>query len=269
MEIKPIIIMESRYNNSSKKIVDFLTTLREQGMIPFLKRVSNSFYLLLKNKIFNKYIRYYYFKVFKSQRTFDYNGSKCKYFYHKYNTTHLNERAEEIAIIKKIVSGKKIGKILEVGNVLQHYISFEHDIIDKYEKGKNVINRDIIDFFPESKYDLILSISTLEHIGFDDGAKDPDKILITLKKLNEILSNSGKIVVTIPLGYNPYLDNLLKERKIFFNKLNLFKRISFDNEWVEEKIDDIRKLDIKYGDPYITTNWLLVGEINKNNPIIN
>jgi hypothetical protein len=32
---------------------------------------------------------------------------------------------------------------LEVGNVLNHYFKLNHDVIDKYEKGKNVKNIDI------------------------------------------------------------------------------------------------------------------------------
>jgi len=58
--------------------------------------------------------------------------------------------------------------ILEIGNVLSRHIKLEHDILDKYETAKGVINEDIVDFKSEKKYDLIISISTLEHVGWDE-----------------------------------------------------------------------------------------------------
>ena len=61
--------------------------------------------------------------------------------------------------------------IFEVGSVLSHYFPINHDVLDKYEKGHGVINQDVVDFKPHNKYDLIVSISTLEHVGFDDNTK--------------------------------------------------------------------------------------------------
>ena len=43
-----------------------------------------------------------------------------------------------------------------------------HDVLDKYEKGNNVINDDVVSFSTEVKYDLIVSVSTLEHVGWDE-----------------------------------------------------------------------------------------------------
>ena len=71
-------------------------------------------------------------------------------------------------------------KILEVGNILSHYFSVNHDIVDKYEKDVDVINQDIIDYHPNKKYDLIVSISSLEHVGEDETPREPKKILYAL-----------------------------------------------------------------------------------------
>jgi hypothetical protein len=58
--------------------------------------------------------------------------------------------------------------ILEIGNVLSHYFPVNHDIVDKYEKADGVINQDVVHFYSPKKYDLIVSVSTLEHVGWDE-----------------------------------------------------------------------------------------------------
>ena len=61
------------------------------------------------------------------------------------------------------------------GNVLLHYFPADHEIVDKYEKGDGIVNEDIVNFRPGKKYDLIVSISTLEHISWNE-EKKPKKI---------------------------------------------------------------------------------------------
>jgi len=51
--------------------------------------------------------------------------------------------------------------------VLSHYFAVKHDIVDKYEIAPSVVNEDLVNFKPGKKYDLIVSISTLEHVGWD------------------------------------------------------------------------------------------------------
>jgi hypothetical protein len=38
-------------------------------------------------------------------------------------------------------------------------------VLDKYEQAPGVINEDVVSFSPPQKYDLIVSVSTLEHVG--------------------------------------------------------------------------------------------------------
>ena len=58
----------------------------------------------------------------------------------------------------------------------------------------------------------IVSISTIEHVGWDETPRDPKKIPLALENLTtRCLAPDGEIVVTLPLGYNTYLDKLLKE----------------------------------------------------------
>lgn len=85
---------------------------------------------------------YNYYRACKSWKTFTLQQKTYKYFYHKYNTTWRNERAVEIPIIWNIVKTCQ-GNILGVGNVLSHYFTVNHDIVDKYEKAEGVITEDV------------------------------------------------------------------------------------------------------------------------------
>lgn len=202
---------------------------------------------------------YYYFKIFKSTRTFIFKKEKYNYFYHMYSSSWSNERAIEIPIIKKILERYNDKKILEVGNVISNYFNVTHDIIDKYEKAKGVINQDIVDFKPRKKYDLIISISTLEHVGFDEKLKEPRKILRVIKNLKSLLKPGGKIIITLPLGYNLEMDKLLREKKLGFIERYYFKKLSRDNKWIQTDWENVK--DLKYNKPFLCANGLFIGII--------
>lgn len=207
------------------------------------------------NKEWYKKIKYYWshifvpstyvllYKLFYSRRTFRFQGKDYKYFYHEANTTWMNERAIEIPIICSFVKKYKNYEILEIGNVLSHYFMFNHDIVDKYEIAEGVINEDVMDYRPNKSYKLIISISTLEHVGWDEIPKDPKKIFFALENLKNCLSHGGELIVTIPIGQNPILDNYLKTGEVKFTESYYFEKISKDNQWIElksqEEIKDV------------------------------
>lgn len=202
-------------------------------------------------------ILYFVFKVLQPLRTFKFQGRSYNYFCHRYNFAWGNERTVEIPVIWEVVKEYQGKRILEVGNVLSHYFPVDHDILDKFEKGEGVINQDVVKFAPGKKYDLIISISTLEHVGWDEKPRDPKKILKALKNLKGCLSSKGKMMVTLPLGYNPEMDKLLGEGKIRFSKQYYLKRISKDNRWQEVSWKDIRKA--KYDYPFPGANGVVIG----------
>jgi cyclopropane fatty-acyl-phospholipid synthase-like methyltransferase len=85
-----------------------------------------------------------------------------------------------------------------VDDVLSHYYHITHDVVDKYEKGKNIINQDIVDFTPNERYDLIVSISTMEHVGWDETPCEPRKILRTLVNLKTLrLTVDGRVIIAL------------------------------------------------------------------------
>lgn len=206
-----------------------------------------------------------YHKIFKSGRKIIFQGKTYPYFYHPYNYTWLAERTVEIPIIcemiKPYVEADK--EILEVGNVLSHYFPVCHDVLDKYERAPEVINQDVVNFKPRKKYDLIISVSTLEHVGWDEKPRKPGKVLQAVKNLKKLLTPNGKMIITLPLGYNPEVDKLLTTNRLGLRQRFYLKRISKDNLWQEVKWKDIK--NAKYNYPFFTVNGLVIGIIEKRN----
>ena len=238
---------KTSFYRKSKKV------LKEKGIKYLVK-------LLIRNILNVFYFNYLYYKLFCANKTFLFQGQDYKYFYHIYNYTWENERSLEIPIMLKVLKENKDKKILEVGNVLSHYFPVQHDVVDKYEKAKGVINEDIVKFNPKTKYDLIISISTIEHVGWDEKPKEPQKVLKAIENLKKCLSSQGKIIITFPLGYNHFLDGLLQEKKIFFSKEIFLKKVSKDS-WIEKNINQIK--NVSYGFPYLGANGIIIGIIKK------
>lgn len=217
--------------------------------------------------------KYYYFKAgliwgvslfTKSSKQFQFRGKTYAYFDHYYNLTRLNERRVEIPIIMDILKANRGEKILEVGNVLSHYDkTLQHQVIDKYEKtkSKNCINADAETFSTDEKYDLIFSISTLEHVGWDEQPRDPGKIKRTVLNLRGLLSANGELVFTAPVGYSPPLDCLVDDGDGFIDRLCL-KRVNAMNEWEETDWMSIR--NFRFHKPYPFANGLIIVRIKPN-----
>ncbi|NUP98249.1 MAG: methyltransferase domain-containing protein [Armatimonadetes bacterium] len=162
--------------------------------------------------------------------SFTYQGRRYPWFHHPYNRTWYNERAVEVAVIGELLATP--GRILEVGNVLSHYFPQNHDVIDKYEAGPGVVNVDVAEFTPSAPYDLVVSISTFEHVGFDEPEPDPEKAPRALARALTWLAPGGRLVVTLPLGYNPQLDAWLLAGETPFDTLTWYRRRPW-NRWVE------------------------------------
>lgn len=178
--------------------------------------------------------------------TFQFNGRAYEYLYHPYNRTWKNERGVEIPIFRELLLQHEGKRVLEVGNVLSHYFPIQHEVVDKYEVGPGVINKDIIDLVPQQPYDLIVSISTLEHVGWDEQPREPEKLLQAINHLqSSCLAPSGKLVASLPIGYNQYFDGLLNSGRSPFASQHFLKRISKQNYWVESDWEQCR--DMPYG----------------------
>jgi len=180
-----------------------------------------------------------YHKARDRQRMFSFNGSTYPYFIHWYNHTWDNCRAIEIPIFREMLQRYSDRRILEVGNVLSHYQQISHDVLDKYEQQIGVMNNDVAFFNPEDKYDVVLSCSTLEHVGFDEPEKDPLKFIIAVENIKKnVLKPGGVLFFSIPYGYNPWLDVILRDHLIGFDSLMCYRRSS-GNQWIPCVFDDV------------------------------
>ncbi|HEX5646929.1 MAG TPA: hypothetical protein VFX56_08150 [Nitrospira sp.] len=179
-------------------------------------------------------------------KTFRFDGREYEYLYHPYNRTWKNERGVEIPIFRELLLRHEAQRILEVGNVLSHYFPIQHDVVDKYEVSPGVINKDIIEFIPQQKYDLIVSISTLEHVGWDEQPQEPAKLLQAIEHLRSAcLAPGGSLVASLPIGYNRYFDGLLNSGQSPFTTQHFLKRVSKQNYWMESDWEQVR--DVPYG----------------------
>lgn len=192
------------------------------------------------------------------KRSFFFLHNKMKYNINKYNLSWGCERAIEIPITKRYLKDKT--KILEVGNVLSHYYPSDWKIIDKFEKEKGVTNIDLFDYNPKDEFDLIVSISTLEHIGIDDSVANKELGLKAIEKLKTLLKKDGEMLVTIPVGYNPILDKAFI-KKGTFDQVYAMKRVAIWNTW--KQVTPKQVINTKYGWPYNNANAILVGYFKK------
>jgi len=185
--------------------------------------------------------------------TFLFDCQVLTYFEHPYNGTWMNERAVEIPLILHCAKSYPPSTVLEVGNVLSHYFDVKHSVVDKYEHRQGIISKDILDVEISQNYDCIVSISTLEHIGWDEVPRVPGKHLRAIEKMKQLLSVDGKMFATIPLGYNPSFDNDLFNGSLGCHQVSFFKRLASE-KWCEASQDEVR--NSKYGQRYRTTDGL-------------
>ena len=85
----------------------------------------------------------------------------------------------------------------------------------------------------------------MEHVGWDEIPREQGKILLAINNLKlNCLAPIGKMIITMPLGYNSELDKFLSEVKIDIGKQYYLKWVSKKNEWIEVGWNDVKK--IKY-----------------------
>ncbi len=204
----------------------------------------------------------------KQLQTFDFQGRKYNYLVSYRNFAWLSERTAEVPIVAAYVAeAERQGKrVLEVGDVLRQYTGLnKQEIVDKYEYRKGIVNVDIEEFLPRGQYDLIISISTMEHVGWNPpDALDPEKSARAMRIFRDrFLAPGGMGVITLPVGYNPEIDKRLRSNELPFAKTYFLKRISKNNDWVETTEADA--LTKKYGAPFPDANAIVVGIIQASN----
>lgn len=146
----------------------------------------------------------------RNPQTFVVDGVEHTQLLHLHNRTWRNERAVEIPLAIAFLD-RQPGLVLELGNVLANYGRRGHRVVDKYEERPGIINVDVVEYRPAERFDAIVSVSTLEHVGWDEEQRDPAKIPQAIKHLRRLLLPSGRLFATCPISHNPYLDALIAD----------------------------------------------------------
>lgn len=150
---------------------------------------------------------------------FEWRGHRRPLFDHPYNATITNERAVEVPIALDFLA-RGHGHVLEVGNVLGHYFTEAElpprVVVDAYEIERGVTNIDVfmIDKAGLGPFDLIVSVSTLEHVRWDPqehGTDNPYGGVAALWYLKGLLKPNGRMLVTALQGHNWALDAVFEE----------------------------------------------------------
>tara|TARA_A100001037_G_C15099675_1_gene613307 strand:- start:410 stop:1135 length:726 start_codon:yes stop_codon:yes gene_type:complete len=192
-------------------------------------------------------------------RRFSLRGREWDCVYHDHNVTWSNERCVEVGLGLAYFDEFKGQSILEVGNVMSHYADTSHPVVDKYEHAPGVINEDIVAYRTGERFDLVFSISTLEHIGFDDDATgvSAGKILDAIDACKALLAPGGRFAFTVPIGYNPDLDELIRRRALGMARTEFLIRRG-PREW--EEASHQAAIRAAFGSPYPYANALLIAE---------
>ena len=109
---------------------------------------------------------------------------------------------------------------------------------------------------------MIFSISTFEHIGCDEYGeeqreKSSEKIKTSFKNLKDnCLKKSGKIIISVPIGWNPKMDEIIFSNKLLFKEIIFLKRVGKTN-WLQVNKQEAK--NSKYGKPFPHANCVAFG----------
>lgn len=169
--------------------------------------------------------------------TFEFDGRRLPYGLYEHNYTWVNERAVEIPIALDFLRGRS-GRGLEFGNVLTRYGgNIGQVVVDKFEVAQGVLNVDILEYEPERSFDYIVSVSTLEHVGWDEHPRDERKVVAAFHHLCKLLAPGGHMLITAPTGHNAALDDAIRTKSLPGDQVTLVRR---DGSWVQTKDLEIR-----------------------------
>jgi hypothetical protein len=173
-----------------------------------------------------------------------------------------SERRIEIAIGEHFLK-RNYGKyVLEVGNTLVQYIGGMHTIVDLTDSTFGAHRMDIMDFHPDDPFEVIVSISTVEHVGFDEDDHDPDKGERAIAHMKSMLAPGGCMLLTWAINYNVNLDERLFAGRIPMHENLFYRRVDAANNWEPCTESEVR--ECQFFKPFKYANGLYVGYYYQN-----
>ena len=165
----------------------------------------------------------------------------------KGNREATNERSCEVSLGKFFI--KKFDKVTELGAVMPYYSDFNEKmseyVIDPYDRFEKCIKIDGEEY--EYNNQNVLSLSTLEHIGNDNGYDTTIDLRKAVRVIEKIINQSKKHLLCWGIGQHPELDKYIQNSNLNFNILVRENRRGMVNNWKEN--NDKNNLYLPYG------NW--------------
>lgn len=172
-----------------------------------------------------------------------------QYFgYHPYNNPTHSERNVELPLafwfLEKFHGD--LAHVIEVGEVTPFYQPPAHAVFDPGAEQPGTIRCDAAEVDYRGKH--LLSISTIEHIGTSEYGQTPDPAL--LPRVLEKMLASRTYFITFALGFNPQLDELVKDHRCL-----ILERIA-PTRWQQTDRPELGKY--QYHSPWYAGNGVCV-----------
>jgi hypothetical protein len=181
----------------------------------------------------------------------------------RYRATWVTERAVELPLALAALAATPAADVLEIGNVLGHYIRSPHRVVDKYERAPGVENVDVLTLDPAPRYRLVVTVSTLEHVGWDETPREPDKAERAVHHLMRCLAPGGILLFTVAMGWHPPLEEALLANRPGLTRVACLVRTG-DLAWEEVPLATVGARP--YGRPFPCANAVLIGTYQAPDP---
>jgi hypothetical protein len=144
-------------------------------------------------------------------RTFQFAGHRLYYFFHHHNCGwpphKCTERTVELAVANRWLDGVE-GAVWEIGAVTPYYWPGRVSAVIDPADGHRLVTHQQSMFDLDLTGRVVLSISTLEHIGSGEYGLE-QSIDGAPQALQKIFAESPRFLVTFPVGCNKALDQFV------------------------------------------------------------
>ena len=192
-----------------------------------------------------------------SESGFMLDGDALRYWREPgYNQPQTNERTVELPILFRLLAqAEQAGQtVLEVGAVSPYYRQVEHEVCDPYDE-KATLPVSLFDV--ADPYDVVVSISTLEHVGlpeYGSQSSDPGLALEAVAHLKALARHL--LLFTIPLGHHAELDRAVLAGELGITLASYLMRQDWHNHWQQVPLE--QATNARYGKPFNNGNCVAV-----------
>lgn len=171
------------------------------------------------------------------------------YFFEQGN--YITERAIEVPVGRKWAENKI--NLIEIGAVLpSYYNDIKHDVVDPFDEKAN-IKKYLHEVDINNKN--VLSLSTVEHIGLDDYGSSYINENGAIESIQRILSESNSCLISVPIGYNPKMDDWIRTNHSNMNTFAYQKTSQNPLIWNYES--PAVNFNFQYNAPFLFANMVL------------